>query len=464
MSSETDLRRFFADQAAMIDTPEDPWIGFERLESRHRRTRRLRVGVVAAAVAALVGLQTGIVPMPGWAPGVAIAAVDDALINSPMRGSLAGDRIWIAGLRTHIEAAGNRGEVWRMGAPDQIKILYAGDVGNHRLALAWLPLRFGFVKKSMLVWYEGAAGATPDQMTRQMPFDPDRKVATIGTLYRDKPGFAVTVGPGGSTVSISVGSDFTADGTVRHRSEAVGVAGSGLAEIAVPPTGGPAALTTTVTRNGRTIYHGDMPNAYQADPGDYDPYAVLADRALGGRVFPDDKRLLQTWVAIGMEQAQVPAVNKVVVKVRWIGRVNGATAALLTVQEPGHGVLAFAVHGTIVKTRQDLRLLLPAAGADTRPIGWRMRTEDGDSPTDQVHVVAPPKTKRLTLTAAGAAPVTVPLSADRHGVTRLQPYVAATVTAYAADGSVLGSTPVTPFDDYSAPLGESPATAVRLVR
>lgn len=69
-----------------VDVPEDPWPGFARRERRHQRTRLARTAVAAAVGVALVGVQTNVVPLPGWAPGIAVAATPTALLDAPARG------------------------------------------------------------------------------------------------------------------------------------------------------------------------------------------------------------------------------------------------------------------------------------------------------------------------------------------------------------------------------------------
>ena len=107
------------------------------------------------------------------------------------------------------------------------------------------------------------------------------------------------------------------------------------------------------------------------------------------------------------------------------------------------------MHGSAESYRRDLRVLLPAAGVDDRPIAWRMRADGKDDRTDQLIVTAPPGAARVELTTAGAAPVPVALDADGFGTTTLAGAAEASVTAYRADGTVLARTPVLPFETDS---------------
>ena len=118
---------------------------------------------------AAVTVQTGVVPLPGWAPGIAIAGRQTALSGAPTRGSLAAALDWQDGLRRSIKDVEDPGELWRVTARNKIKIVYAADVPGHRLALALVQLRFGFLTDQALIWYEGPAGAVPAEMRGGRP-------------------------------------------------------------------------------------------------------------------------------------------------------------------------------------------------------------------------------------------------------------------------------------------------------
>ena len=158
--------------------------------------------------------------------------------------------------------------------------------------------------------------------------------------------------------------------------------------------------------------------------------------ALGRESFAD---LPDDFIRVGTLASLAESVAKVgdVAAARAIGRLLSPYA--------GHN----AMHGTADSFRNDLRLLLPAAGVDRRPIAWRMRAEGKDDRTGQVIVVAPAGAARVSLTEAGAAPVPVVLDPGGSGIATLAPDTTASVTAYAADGSVLGSTPVPAFETNS---------------
>jgi hypothetical protein len=456
MNIETTLRDGLTDTATALDLPEDPWPSFQHRETRHVRNRRLRIGVLAVALIALIGLQSGIVPMPGWAPGIAIASQSRPLVDSPTRGSLAHDTAWLEGMRATVDDMRDDDGVWKITDRRQIRFLYAGEVGDTRLALAYVPVRWGFITDPQLVWYTGPRGAGPKEMEESGNVDDGEPAISLAMASSDGPGFAVVVGPQGSTASISTGFEYTAAGTVAHDPPVSGPAGTGIAEMVLPPAATAPGITFRVTKAGQEIPV-DGGAGWGGPSPDGSPHDAAVAKALGGRQF--DVAMLRQWVTNELDQSGL-LLRNVTITIPWTGTVNGQAAALLTFQEPGHGVLAFALHGEVNSFREDLRLLLPAKNADKRPIAWRMRAEGKDDRTDQVHVVGPAGAAKLMLESPGAAPVPIKLDADRHGTAALAPDAAATVTAYAADGKLLGTTPVPPFADADGIVGDSPATRV----
>ena len=461
MTAETTLREALEAEAGALDVRPDPWPGFTRREQRHRRTRRLRVAVAAAALAAAAGVQSGVLPLPGWAPGIAVAGRETALVKSPIRGSLAGDTAWLTGLRGEIKDVEDPGERWQVADRSRIRFLYAGDVGGRRLALAMVPLRFGFLTDQMLMWYEGAAGAAPAEMEESGRSDGGEIVLPYLQGSSGEPGVLVVVAPAGSTVAVSRGFRYAADGRVVHETPVVAQPGTGLAEMIVPPAPFDPGTTLTVTSGGRTLYNGPAYGGWSGRTTDGDPHEptdAMVTAELGDRGF--DRLTLSRWIGNALRDARLPAAGTAVA-LRWIGTVEGQPAALITLRPAGGGVLAYATHGRADSYRQDLRLLLPAAGVAERPIAWRMRAEGRDDRTDRVVVVAPAGAARLSLQPAGAPPVPLVPDATGAATVGLPPSAEATVTAYAADGSVLGTTPVPPFETDSGGLpGDTPKTRI----
>lgn len=453
MSVEELLRDGLAESAGRLDESAGPWAGFARRERAHRRARRIRLAALVTAVAVAVGVQTNLVPLPGWAPGLAVAGVETALINSPVRGSLAGDTEWLTAMRSAVRDVEDPGEVWKADR-DHIRFVFAGDVGDRRLALMLVPLRFGFLRSSSLIWYDGPAGSAPSAMTERARGD-SSAVETYSQGSSDGPGVAVVIAPATATVSVSTGFHYGADGRVVHNPPIVG---AGL--VAVPLPAGPFApgLSAVVTQGGRTLYAGPVYGSWRGrepDPQEASPSTVAA--ALGSRPF--DTATLTRWVSSALSDARLPA-DGTTVRVRWTGTVDGAPAALFTLQPAGGGVLAYAMHGAAGSWRQDLRVLLPASGHATRPIAWRMRAEGRDDRTDQVRVVAAPGSVRAELVPADGAPVLVRLDADGAGTAALPPDTTATIRVQNAGGAVT-STPVIPFETDSGGIpGDTPKTRI----
>ncbi|WP_405117137.1 hypothetical protein OG559_05925 [Micromonospora sp. NBC_01405] len=198
---------------------------------------------------------------------------------------------------------------------------------------------------------------------------------------------------------------------------------------------------------GRLVHHGDV---------------LLTAARRGARGTPLDDANLRGFVESALLDSRLPAAGTTV-RVRWSGSEHGRAAALLTVQPAGGGVIAYAMHND-ARTGwwTDLRLLLPAAGADQRPIGWRIRADNGTRPpTGEVRVIAPPDAARVTVVVGGAPPASVTLDASNAGTTRIPPDQPATLTAYSRDGSVLGTTPLPLVEANGSSLpGDSPATRV----
>lgn len=142
--SEDELRRAFGQITAEIRPVPDP---YPRLMKRNDRQRRGRVaGWTAAAVAALimgpVGLQQLAVHGPSGRPtspadwrhwSRPITEWVQRLIDSPTRGALAVDQRFLDSLVAQVDTDQHARE---HGA--RVKVLFAEDVGDTRLAIAAL--------------------------------------------------------------------------------------------------------------------------------------------------------------------------------------------------------------------------------------------------------------------------------------------------------------------------------------
>ncbi|MEV4620034.1 hypothetical protein AB0J74_15175 [Asanoa sp. NPDC049573] len=458
MTSLTDTLR---EAAETIDLPQDPWPEFARRERAHRRARRVRRVALAAVVAAAVGVQANVVPLPGWAPGIAIASPWSALAHVPPRGSLTADQAWLAGFRDRVTGIQDPDGFWAVAGRDRIKVLYASDAPGRRVALVLVPLRLGFITSWELIWYDGPVGAAPRQMMRGGNEDASNPVVTLTQVDGEHGGYAVVIGPPDAAVTISGDPHYTAGGVVERR-QLASSDGTGVGLAVLPPAPLPPGLEARVTRGPQVLYQGIVAGGWGSSAGDPSvPTATqLAEAARGSRGTAPDPAILRSFVGLALTDSQLPAAGSTV-RLRWWGTVNGQAAALLTVQPAGGGVIAYAMHGGATSSRTDLRLLLPAENASARPVGWRLRAEGGDGRTGEVRVATAPGTATATVTIGGGSPVPVALDAWGAGTTTVPPDQPATVTAYAADGSILGSTPVPPFEnDMSRLPGDTPGTRI----
>ncbi|GAA4445814.1 hypothetical protein GCM10023170_025200 [Phytohabitans houttuyneae] len=443
---ETQLRDSFTRDAEAVRGPADPWAAYTRREATHRRNRRLRAGALAAAVAALVGVQTNVVPLPGWAPGIAVAGHGPAFADVPTRGELAGDQAWLAGLRRQVKDIADPDGLWRVADRDEIHVVYAGDIPGRRLAIAHVRLRLGLIAVWERVYYQGPPGAAPEQMEESGNEGAESPVAHYAYGDDEDGGGALVVGPPDAEVAISLGFVYSPAGVVERRPQPV-TSRDGVAAVALPASPNDPNPYARVTVGDKVIFEGGISSGWSSRGGGEDPLpaAALAKAREGARGTPIDAAVLTWFVGLGFADCRVPA-SEATLRVLWSGQVNGAAAALFTIQPRGGGVIAYAMHGTADSARYDLRLLLPAEGAHTRPLAWRMRADGRDDSTDRVYVVAPPGAARVTVTAATGAPVAVALDAAGFGTGTVPPDQPAQVTAYAADGERIAATPVPPFE------------------
>ncbi|MFF5232763.1 hypothetical protein [Dactylosporangium sp. NPDC000521] len=459
----TALHDALAGEAARMTTPEDPWPRFAARESAHRRVRRRRTATaVAAVLAILIGVQTNVVPLPGWVPAVAVAAAPSRLTAGPTRGSLAGDAAWLEGLRRQIPYITEPEGLWEVADRGAIRIVFAGDIAGHRLAFVLLRVRLGLVSAWTIARYGGPAGAAPDRMMFDGTMDAREPVATLfdGTVTGG--GFALVVGPPGAAVTINGGAVYTAEGTVVRRTLATSTDGSGVASVVLPP-GRQPEVATRVTVDGALYYSGPLTGGWSGRPGESeDPTPEMLDAAARGARGPGlDPRVFLTFTATALHSSRLYPQD-VTLRLLWTGTVNGQPAGLLTLQPPGGGVVVWAFHGNDRVHSFDLRLLVPADGAFERPYAWRLRAEGhGDTVTDRVVVVAPPGAASVTVTSGGGAPVQVPLDASGSGETTVPPGTPAVVTAYTAGGEVMATTPLHVLEGDASQLpGDTPGTRV----
>ncbi|GGM23114.1 hypothetical protein GCM10011608_04800 [Micromonospora sonchi] len=459
---ETTLGETLRAEADTLAVAADPWPRFAQQEKVHRRARRVRVGVIAGILAAAVGVQTNLIPLPGWLPGIAVASSPSPLADGPTRGALAADHTWLDGLRRQVTDLQDPQGWWRVTDRDAIRIVYADDIPGRRVALVFVPLRLGVITSSTLIWYTGPPGAESDQMEQGGNETADARVVTWMESDANNGGAAVVIGPAGSTVTISAFSGYSPKGVVASH-QLSSSAGTGIGVAEVPPTtlvGGPA-LTTLVSNDDTVIYEGPIHGSWTGPGTSHEPTDDMLTAALRHTQGPAiDQAILSRFVEFALEDSRLSA-RDITIRVRWCGTINDKPAALFTIQPRDGGVIAYAMHGDSTGWRTDLRLLLPADGAEQRPIAWRMRVEGRDTRTDRVIVVAPPGAATATVTALDGTSTPVTLGTAGSGTTTVPPTKPATVTAHAADGTALASTPIPAFETNTGGLpGTTPNTRI----
>ncbi|MFI6333113.1 hypothetical protein ACIBBG_33075 [Micromonospora chersina] len=454
------LRDSLTSAADALTTPDDPWPHFSRRETARRRVRRVRGTVFAGVLAAAVGVQTNVVPLPSWTPSIAVAAPWAGLADAPTRGSLAGDRVWLDGLRGHIKGLRDSEGLWEVAGRDRIRVLYAGDIPGHRLAIALVPLRLGVFMDWTVMFYKGPVGAAPAEMVEDGNTDARSPVVFWAQGDATNGGAAVVVGPPGSAVTINKGFTYSPQGVIDYQPTTASGA-NGVAVAQLPPSPVDPGTSAQVTNNGKVIFEGGIVGGWNfADDGSHEVTdAMLAAAVKGSRGPGLEPAILATFVQSALQDSRLSAKD-VTVHLRWSGTINGQPAALLTLQPHNGGVLAYAMHGNASSWRTDLRLLLPADKADQRPLAWRVRANGSDAMTDKVIVVAPAAAAAVRLTIDGGPSDPVAIDSSGYGTTTVPPGKRAAVTAFAADGTTLPTTPVPLGSDFGGLPGASPDTRV----
>ncbi|MBV1848754.1 hypothetical protein [Catellatospora tritici] len=193
--TEQGLKAGLARLAAPVVPAEDP---YGRLMRRRRRSQRNRLaGFGSALVAALVAVllsplaQPGAAPSPnptpsgGENPGPHVEAREITpwvrrLIESPVRGSLAGDTAYLAELTAKVAEH----DTYNMKGQD--KVLFVGDVGKQRIAIV---ARYNDHEQYSLTMI-GPRGIGAAELAKQRREEPDG-TATIGIWLT--PFFVATV-------------------------------------------------------------------------------------------------------------------------------------------------------------------------------------------------------------------------------------------------------------------------------
>lgn len=192
--------------AEQVPVTVPDWDGVRAGMRRARRRRRQRTagragGGVLGVICLLGGIQVGVLPYPSWAPTVTVPSSPthgfSALAQQPTRGSLAGDRVWLDTLRRRVARyqLDGPGLPWRARSSDDVRVVFAGDVGEYRVALVELRLRAGLLESGLQLWLSGARGATVTALVEQgsTAAPPDPAVASFEQLPGGRSTAPITV-------------------------------------------------------------------------------------------------------------------------------------------------------------------------------------------------------------------------------------------------------------------------------
>ncbi|MGY1858016.1 hypothetical protein [Modestobacter sp. SYSU DS0290] len=253
----------------------------EVVATRHRTQRRqaLALTAVAAAVAAVVvaapTLLTGSPPTAVSSASPAMQRFGADVLAGPTRGSLAGDRAFVEGVRqlawtTGDEPAAGNGYPGVPDPPEETRwVVFAGDVAGGRWALVAgentarpqppydAPERqtdLGALGDTAIAWFVGPPGATVEQMelVGPQPVDPSQPQALADGVT----GALVVITAPGDEVAVSARPEVAADATVSRTWQPVD-APDGVAVVELPPnptlSGYSQALSFRVQRDGQEV-------------------------------------------------------------------------------------------------------------------------------------------------------------------------------------------------------------------
>jgi hypothetical protein len=310
MTPGEQLTEAFARSVATLSPEPDP---YGRLVHRYRRQHRRRV--LAGAAVLVVLAVAGALLVPGLAGGATQPAGPgmsfyvQKLLDSPVRGSLAGDVPYVTALRQAVAARPVAALADIPAVQQQVTPLFVGDVGRLRIGL----VAFHDTAEVTAAWLVAAAGTTPGGLADQVQVVVDEP----GPL----PVLRVTTGPG----------DLTGEQAL------VGVAPSECQIDASSSTQGPwvpqgsyvaqtSARTTDrwrVSCAGVVHYEGLPPaTAVLGQERGVDEAAVAA-AVQGARGSPDPEA---TRTALGLlDEVRLPALSGQP-RALWGGRMPGAVA------------------------------------------------------------------------------------------------------------------------------------------
>jgi hypothetical protein len=427
---------------ALVDLAEEArtYDVTERVIRRARRPRWLpRPALVAALAASLVVVlgvgavvrllanRAGDGSDGGGEPRIASPLITE-LIESPTRGSLAGDRAFTDALRKEI--AGDRlgGGPFGIGGdplpddPADLRVLFAGDVpGGPRIAIVATA-----AGRPMTATFEGRSGASARQLRLARWGDLDAPVyIELGS------GYSLLLGPVGFAVEVSERPRYRADGTV-ERTWAPEPAGVVLRDPASMPPG----LRVRLSRAATVLYEGNVPAAGRNVSVSVDP-APLFNR---GVAVPDTARQVAQALATSSGLSNAAAEYVVLWSDEYTvddpnggGSGVGGIATVVAVTPDGGGpYLTFAFDTNNPPTGRNHPTGAGVMGNPaTALIAMRLPHWTPDPP-DDLQVIAPPAAVRVEVIRDGAVVASAPLV---NGVGRFALAAPAEVTVRTLDAA-----------------------------
>jgi hypothetical protein len=340
---------------------------------------------------------------------------------------------------------------------DDVHVLYAGDVGQWRVALTETPAREGTGRTQW--WSVGDRGASADTMTTWWG-NPARDLAWLwwGPTLDGTPvagnaptdhGVLVVVSARPGTVSLAGNPTFRADGSVRFPQRALPSVAPGVVEDVVPMAAG-SQLWLALPQQP------EQPRTWMELAGPRVPAddALLRGLlpAVHGGARPDPEDLLHRDVLPAMQARSGQDVRSSERRLLWSGRMGGWTTHVVAITTRGGANLVFTSRvkageersGRFSHRNQEA-IALPAGPLDRIAYAWVFGSpDDVRTPPTHVGVLAPDAAVTAELTTSGRSGPRVRLSG---GVGTLELDGAdperAKVTLRDAGGAVVATVPVT---------------------
>jgi hypothetical protein len=410
--------------------------GFRRVRVRRRLARTGKAaGTLAALATSLAVLQLGVVPLPAWVPAVPVTSgTTSALAAGPTRGSLAGDDAWLEALRAKIatfDRSESGGERWRAPSPAAVDVIYAGDVGEYRVAIVETPLRWGVIESRMQLSYLGVRGAAASEMAEGWSNAPE-ETAMVSLGDGSLPPEAGATGMGAVVVSSSVNTVnrqgppvIAADGSISWATAELAPTAPGVWQLSMPANGPRTYLTWDGAEQPMLVGGWGWNSWQEADR------AALLDGVRPARrdpsgpgvvsSVPGDERLAGSVGTAQFNSGQ--ALGSSTRRLLWSGTLDGAPTDVVEVRVAS-GARAVVVN---LPDRAPAQVQVVAAGKEPA-LAWRFALDtaastetgpDGAVPVgngpQRIGLLGPKRAVRAEITATAGARVAWPLS-DGIGV------------------------------------------------